>query len=183
MNCLKTLNTEISLILILVLLIPIAVPLTSFAYDTGEIVKVMGEGEDQTLVFNVTGSTGSSGIRYRTKGWWINAIVEGKNYPQGGDSVFYGDDQLSGQSGDMVVYLPLYTNGQTDANGYIGVLDKLGLTLEDYHKEGTLYLNAGQTVVINGVEQYTNPSQYSKNHGDILRMVEDSAGVSWSSST
>lgn len=68
--------------LIFTLLLPIFMN-TYIVHASGTEKKVFVEKIDgkQFAKIAVTGNTGSSGLRYRTKGWWIQASFGGKNFP------------------------------------------------------------------------------------------------------
>lgn len=121
----------------------------------------------------VTGNTGSSGLRYRTKGWWIQASFGGKDFPSSGQK-FYTDSDLEGKNGSMVVYIPLSVKGK----GKTPIYEFLGVPEEYYRQGGIVRFEAGQIIVHNGQE--TSPTYDSFN--GINNGIRNRFGVSWPSS-
>lgn len=171
----------ITILLIFVLIAPLVFsilePITIYAApgtsDKNSKVQVLwGDGDNgrdpniQYLVFDVSATPSDARYRYSVKGWNVKAefVVDGQVKTISG---FYENDSSVGRTGGEV-WLKLKD-----------VLNSIGVTGEYEKLDGTLYLDAGIVILVDGKETAPRYNTYS----GIVNGLISRYGVSWSKHT
>lgn len=170
----------IAFILVLVLLLPLFADISSYmvyaaqntSNSAGRIKVVKGDGDNgrdpniQYLLFNVSATPSDARYRYSVQGWNVKAEfkVDGQAKTISG---FYENDSSIGRTGGEV-WLKLKD-----------VLNSIGVTGEYERLDGSLSLDAGIAILVDGKETTPRYNTYS----GIVNGIVSRYGVSWSKRT